>query len=212
MSLTASRIDESHTFTIDIYQLSLAAFIDSMPRLSVTISEDHRRLEQDFQFIRTSTTDERKTHWAGELTLELARHCISEDQILLPAFREKLADGNQRCEQLTRDHKSIREKLRKLRLIPLEDINFEPELQALWVDLSRHIRDIDSHDLTRLEDCLSSPESESLADRFRLSRKLAPTRSRPPGAPGPPADTVKEFLATSSGSLEEMDSTLGTGS
>ena len=101
-------------------------------------------------------------------------------------------------------------KLEKLRLIPLEDINFVQELQALWVDLSAHIRDSEEMDLPLLETSLSVEESETLCRSFGQARILA-TAGEHPHHEGTthPADSVKEFLALHGRSLEELDPILG---
>lgn len=76
-------------------------------RLSEAIKQDHRRIEQAYRYILTAATAEDKIRWRNELALELARHCISEEQVLLPALNDRLADGSSRSEKNRADRVSV---------------------------------------------------------------------------------------------------------
>ncbi|KAK0376937.1 HHE domain-containing protein [Colletotrichum limetticola] len=170
-----------------------------MTRLSDAIKDDHRKIEQAYRYILTSTTLEDKVRWRNELSLELARHCISEEQVLLPILTDRLADGESRSARNHTDRESLKEKICRLRAIPVDDDSFETELKALWVDLAAHVRDTDNQDVARLEECLTMTESEELARQFRLTMSLAPTRSNPSPDRGPPSQQITDFLATKTG-------------
>ncbi|GJC77315.1 putative hemerythrin-like protein [Colletotrichum liriopes] len=176
-----------------------------MPRLCEAIKDDHRKIEQAYRYILTSTTPEDKNRWRNELALELARHCISEEQVLLPILKDRLSDGDSRSAKNHTDRESLKEKICRLKAIPVTDSSFEPELKALWVDMSAHVRDTDHQDVARLEECLTITESEELARKFRETMSLAPTRSNTSAARGPPSQLITDFLATKSGSIKDMD-------
>lgn len=76
-------------------------------RLSDAVKQDHRRIEQAYRYILTASTKEDKLRWRNELALELARHCISEEQVLLPALKDRLFDGPSRCERNHADRMSV---------------------------------------------------------------------------------------------------------
>ncbi|WYZ33914.1 hypothetical protein EsH8_I_000190 [Colletotrichum jinshuiense] len=176
-----------------------------MPRLSEAIKDDHRKIEQAYRYILTSTTPEDKDRWRNELALELARHCISEEQVLLPILKERLSDGESRGEKNHTDRQSLKEKICRLKAIPVDDPSFESELKALWVDMAAHVRDTDHQDVARLEECLTITESEDLAEQFRSTMSLAPTRSNTSPSRGPPSKLITDFLATKNGSIKDMD-------
>ncbi|KAI8260286.1 putative hemerythrin-like protein [Colletotrichum sp. SAR11_239] len=178
-------------------------------RLSEAIKQDHRRIEQAYRYILTAATQDDKLRWRNELALELARHCISEEQVLLPALKLRLADGSSRCEKNCTDRKSLKEKICKLKAIPVDDASFEPQLKSLWVDMAAHVRDTDTQDVARLEECLSITESEQLAEEFRNTMFFAPTRSNPAASHGPPSKLITDFLATKEGTITNMDPIVG---
>ncbi|TDZ38042.1 putative hemerythrin-like protein [Colletotrichum spinosum] len=180
-----------------------------MPRLCDAIKQDHIRIEQAYRYILTADSATDKLRWRNELALELARHCISEEQVLLPALRDRLFDGPTRCERNCTDRMSLKEKICKLKSIPVDDVNFEPELKSLWVDLAAHVRETDTQDVARLEGCLSITESERLAEEFKSTMDFAPTRSNPSASTGPPSKLITDFLATKDDSLPQMDPIVG---
>ncbi|KAK1998232.1 HHE domain-containing protein [Colletotrichum falcatum] len=176
-----------------------------MPRLCDAIKDDHRKIEQAYRYILTSTTSDEKNRWKNELALELARHCISEEQVLLPVLKNRLADGVSRSTKNHSDRESLKEKICYLRAIPVTDPSFELGMKVLWVGVAAHVRDTDHQDVARLEECLTSIESEELARLFRETMSLAPTRSNPSAAMEPPSQLITDFLATKSGTVEHMD-------
>ncbi|KAK1635775.1 HHE domain-containing protein [Colletotrichum phormii] len=170
-----------------------------MTKLSDAIKDDHRKIEQAYRYILTSTTLEDKIRWRNELSLELARHCISEEKVLLPILTERLFDGESRSARNHTDRECLKEKICRLQAIPVDHDSFETELKALWVDMQAHVRDTDTQDVARLEECLTMTESEELARQFRLTMSMAPTRSNPSPDRGPPSQQITDFLATKTG-------------
>ncbi|KZL64129.1 HHE domain-containing protein [Colletotrichum tofieldiae] len=181
-----------------------------MPRLCDVIKNDHRKIEQAYRYTLISTTPEDRAHWRDELALELARHCISEEQVLLPILRDRLADSEFRITKNCTDRHSLKEKICRLKVIHVTDPNLESELKALWVDLAPHIHDTDHQDVARLEECLSITESENLAEQFRRTMFLAPTRSNPSPVRGPPSQLITHFLSAKENSIKDMNPILGT--
>lgn len=95
-------------------------------------------------------------------------------------------------------------------LIPFADVNFNQELQALWVDLSAHIEDSETDDLVTLEGSLSTEESKSLSHSFCQAKMLAAAGEHPQhDGIVHPANLLREFLSASEDSEAALDSTLG---
>ncbi|KAK1970215.1 HHE domain-containing protein [Colletotrichum eremochloae] len=175
-----------------------------MPRLCDAIKEDHRKIEQAYRYILTSTNSDDKNRWKNELALELARHCISEEKVLLPILKDRLADGDSRSTKNHTDREGLKEKISRLKAIPVTDPSFELEMKTLWVDVAAHVRDTDHQDVARLEGCLTTIESEELARQFRETMSLAPTRSNSSGAMEPPSQLITDFLATGNNDMDPI--------
>lgn len=75
--------------------------------------------------------------------------------------------------------------------------------------MAAHVRDTDTQDVARLEECLSITESEQLAEEFRNTMFFAPTRSNPAASQGPPSKLITDFLATKEGAITNADPIVG---
>lgn len=70
------------------------------------------------------------------------------------------------------------------------DPNFIPKLTSLMDDLSKHILEEERDDLPRLDNALTSRESESLSRQFERTKLFVPTRSHPMAPDRPPFETA----------------------
>lgn len=68
--------------------------------------------------------------------------------------------------------------------------DFAPTLEALWAELSQHIKEEEQDDLPALERSIDAQKSESLAKNFQLTKKFVPSRSHPSAPDKPPFETV----------------------
>ena len=75
------------------------------------------------------------------------------------------------------------------------DPNFIPKLRSLMGDLSKHILEEERDDLPRLDNALTSRESESLSRQFERTKMFVPTRSHPSAPARPPFETVVGLMA-----------------
>ena len=87
--------------------------------------------------------------------------------------------------------------MHRLGHIPSGDVNFGPELTALWVDLSAHMADLDSRDLPALEDATSADESEAAAVRYREAGAYEPRMAHPPSTVAASTRMIDEVLGRS---------------
>lgn len=62
-------------------------------------------------------------------------------------------------------------------------------------DLKQHIKEEETHDLVKLEQAISSEESQSLAKSFGRTKIFVPTRSHPSAPTTPLFETVVGLLA-----------------
>jgi hypothetical protein len=67
---------------------------------------------------------------------------------------------------------------------------FEPTLKDLMEDLFEHIKEEESEDLPRLEEMLTTDESESLCKSFGRTKMFVPSRSHPSAPDKPPFETA----------------------
>lgn len=161
-----------------------------MAGISEAIKKDHREIEDYYKKVLASSTDKEKTQWQNQFTWELARHSIGEELVVYPQFEKKLPNGHTMADKDRQEHLSVKEQLKAFQNMQPSDPQFETTLKALMKDLSEHIKEEESNDLLKLEDSLSTEESENLAKSFGRTKMFVPSRSHPSAPDKPPFETA----------------------
>ena len=84
----------------------------------------------------------------------------------------------------------VKEQLKAFQNMLPSDPQFEPTLKALMEDLSEHINEEETNDLPKLEESLSTEESEDLSKSFGRTKMFVPSRSHPTAPDKPPFETA----------------------
>jgi len=158
--------------------------------ISEAIKKDHREIEDYFNKILASSTDKEKTQWQNQFTWELARHSIGEELVVYPQFEKNLPDGHTMADKDRKEHLSVKEQLKAFQNTQPSNPQFEPILKALMKDLTKHIKEEESEDLPKLEESLTTEESEDLATSFGRTKMFVPSRSHPSAPDKPPFETA----------------------
>ncbi|KAJ5595141.1 uncharacterized protein N7459_001349 [Penicillium hispanicum] len=173
-------------------------------RIIDVIKTDHRDLEDYYNKILHSTTNEEKARWQNQFTWELARHSIGEELVVYPQFEKKLPDGRAMADKDRGEHQSVKEQLKKFQNIEPSDPQFEPTITALMQDLLEHIKEEESQDLPKLEEQLTTQESGDLSKSFGRTKMFVPSRSHPSAPDKPPFETVIGLMAAPIDHLSDL--------
>jgi len=161
-----------------------------MAGISDAIKKDHREIEDYYRKILASSTDKEKTQWQNQFTWELARHSIGEELVVYPQFEKKVPDGRNMADKDRQEHQSVKEQLKAFQNMQPSNPQFEPTLEALMKDLSEHIKEEERGDLPKLEESLTTEESEDLSKTFGRTKMFVPSRSHPSAPDKPPFETA----------------------
>ncbi|KAL4781031.1 hemerythrin HHE cation binding domain-containing protein [Aspergillus varians] len=164
------------------------------PRIIDAIKDDHRELEDYYNKILTASTNKEKTQWQNQFTWELARHSIGEELVVYPVFEKSLPDGRAMADKDRKEHYGVKEKLKQFQNMEASNPEFEPTIKSLMADLSEHIKEEEAEDLPKLEDAISSAESEKLSKSFGRTKMFIPSRSHPDAPDKPPFETAIGLL------------------
>ncbi|KAF9204545.1 hypothetical protein BGZ59_000983 [Podila verticillata] len=175
-----------------------------MIRVSEAIKRDHRELEECYYNIQNATSDDEKTRWQNQFTWELARHSVGEELIVYPAMEKHLPDGKDMADKDRKEHQKVKEQLYVFQSLKSSDPKFKPTIEALWADLSDHIKEEEEHDLILLEKALEETNSEDLLQNFNRAKMFAPTRSHPSAPDKPPFETAAGLLAAPIDRLKDL--------
>lgn len=204
----------------------------SMTKISEAIKDDHRELEQAYKNILDAQTSDEKIRWRNQFTWELARHSIGEELVVYPQFEKLLSLGKEMADHDRQEHLKVstihvivggyqttvvvlssndllttfqvKKHLNVFQNLHPDDENFHSTLQALWTDLSQHIKEEEEHDLVALEENLNAEDSESMVSSFKRTKMFIPTRSHPSAPDKPPFETVAGLLSAPIDHLRDL--------
>ncbi|MFD7229293.1 hemerythrin domain-containing protein [Streptomyces sp. NPDC059881] len=163
---------------------------------------DHREVEQLFSRIEALTTGSSELRGlVDEVTIELVRHSVAEEQYLYPAVREHVEGGAEIADKEIAEH-AVAEKLMKdLEQMRVDDAEFHPTLQQMMDHVNAHIRDEEGQLFPRLRQACTAEALEDLGDKIRRAKAMAPTRPHPSMPDTPPAN---KLLAPGAGLVDRV--------
>ncbi|KAL1969636.1 hypothetical protein VTN77DRAFT_8189 [Rasamsonia byssochlamydoides] len=181
-----------------------AAAVKMVTTVSQEIKKNHRELEGYYNAIIKSDDPDERMRFQNQFTWELARHTVSEELIVYPAFEKYLKDGVAMAEKDRSQHQVIKEKLKTFQDLRESDPSFEPTLTSLMDDFSEHIKQEEEVDLVKLEDMLAKSESQALARQFDRTKMFVPSRSHPSAPTKPPFETAFGLMTAPIDRLSDM--------
>uniref|UniRef100_A0AAU2VDF5 Hemerythrin domain-containing protein n=1 Tax=Streptomyces sp. NBC_00003 TaxID=2903608 RepID=A0AAU2VDF5_9ACTN len=155
------------------------------------LTTDHREVDDLFLEIEKATpgSDERK-RLADQLTIELVRHSVAEEQHLYPAVRKYVPGGDALADKEIADHGRVEEVLKSLEGLDADDPQFNHVIVKLRTEVEAHVRDEENNLFVRLRAVCPPGDLEELGDKIRTAKKLAPTRPHPSTPSSPPGNKL----------------------
>jgi hemerythrin superfamily protein len=139
---------------------------------------DHKEVDDLFeQFDRAGETFEGGL--LDQLIEALSVHAAVEEQVLYPAMRKALSDGETKVREAIADHQKVKEALARLETMAPLDAGVAPAVKALAKDVRAHVAE-EEHDLfPQLAEALDEPSLQDMGRAIEKARATAPTRPHP---------------------------------
>ncbi|MFD7631124.1 hemerythrin domain-containing protein, partial [Streptomyces sp. NPDC059851] len=161
---------------------------------------DHREVEEMFSRIQAmSGTGQELRDLVDEVTIELVRHSVAEEQYLYPAVREHVEGGGRMADKEIEDHGRVEKILKQLEKMSTEDAQMSPLLQQLMEEVADHVQDEESNLFPMLRRACTAEQLDDLGDKIRRAKAMAPTRPHP-AAPSTPM--ASKLLAPGAGLVD----------
>jgi hemerythrin superfamily protein len=152
---------------------------------------DHREVEAIFGRIEAMTGGGKELRdLVDEVTIELVRHSVAEEQHLYPAVREHIEDGDRLADKEIADHGRVEKLLKQLERTDADDPRMSPLLQQLMDEVSAHVQDEEDNLFPMLRQACSPEALDELGDKIRRAKAMAPTRPHPSAPDTPPANKL----------------------
>ncbi|MFI2433267.1 hemerythrin domain-containing protein [Streptomyces sp. NPDC018693] len=171
---------------------------------------DHREVEEIFGRIEAlpSGDKNRKLH-ADRATMELVRHSVAEEEYLYPAVREHVAGGDALADKEIDDHSRAERIMKDLERCEADDPEFDRLMGLLMNEIRSHVADEEENLFPRLRASCDAKTLDTLGDKVRQAKKMAPTRPHPSAPDKPPAN---KMLAPGAGLVDRLrDALTGRG-
>lgn len=166
------------------------------------LTADHREVESLFQRIESLPSghqDRRKL--ADEMTIELVRHSVAEEQYLYPAVRKHIEGGGAMANKEIADHGRVEEALKHLEGCSVDDPEFDQTYMTVKSEVTSHIEDEENNLFPKLRQACGQDVLDQLGDKIRTAKKMAPTRPHPAAPDTPP---LNKLLAPGTGLVDRV--------
>ncbi|GHH80497.1 hemerythrin [Kitasatospora indigofera] len=161
---------------------------------------DHREVEEMFGRLQAMTSQGQALRdLVDEVTIELVRHSVAEEQHLYPAVREHIQGGDRLADKEIADHSRVEKILKELEKTRTDDPQMSPLLQQLMDEVAAHVQDEESSLFPMLRRACTAEQLDDLGDKVRRAKAMAPTRPHP-SAPDSP--TASKLLAPGVGLVD----------
>ncbi|WP_407554609.1 hemerythrin domain-containing protein [Streptomyces sp. Pv4-95] len=155
------------------------------------LSGDHREALALLQRIQALPSgDKARKDLLDEVTIDLVRHAVAEEEYLYPAVRERIAHGDVLADKELADHIRMESLLKDLAGRTVEDAAFDRLVDDLIDEVRAHTRDEEQRVFVLLRQACSPKDLRELGDKVRKAKKTAPTRPHPGAPVMPPANKL----------------------
>ncbi|MFE1829155.1 hemerythrin domain-containing protein [Streptomyces yangpuensis] len=154
------------------------------------LTADHREMDETFDIITRAVPAADRRTAAERLTIELVRHTVAEEEHLCPIVRAVFPDGDLIADREIADHARMEKILGDLEGLDADRPDFDRLVAALRAEVTAHVWDEEENLFPRLREACGQEALETMGDRIRRVRMLAPSSpgSTPPAtvplAPG----------------------------
>ncbi len=154
---------------------------------------DHRRVDQLYERLRSAgaagRADDQK-QIAEEIIAELSVHATVEEQVLYPASRDALAEGDSLVDESLHEHQEMKEILADLDGAAPDDPGFSENFEKLMGELRHHVEEEENELFPQLRSALGEHRLMEMGQQLAEAKRRAPTRPHPHAPDTPPGNVA----------------------
>ncbi|GAA2282721.1 MULTISPECIES: hemerythrin domain-containing protein [Kitasatospora] len=155
------------------------------------LTADHREVEEIFGRLQAMTgRGQELRDLVDEVTIELVRHSVAEEQYLYPAVREHIQGGDRLADKELDDHARVEKILKQLEKMNTDDAHMSMMLQQLMDEVTVHVQDEENNLFPMLRQACTPEALDDLGDKIRRAKAMAPTRPHPAAPDTPMASKI----------------------
>ena len=153
------------------------------------LTTDHAEVEQMFRQVESMPESESRNQVVGDIVRELSVHAAIEEQILYPAMRKALPDGDTLVQEAIEEHQQVKETLSAIERAgsPSER---DPLLVQLMGNVRHHVDEEETELFPKLRASIGREELRTMGAELANAKKMAPTHPHPNAPNTPPGNVV----------------------
>lgn len=158
------------------------------------LTHDHREVEAMFveleslQGVGGEGNESRRKDLVDQVTIELVRHSVAEEDEVYPAVKEKVSDVE--AERAKQEHAEAERTLKRLERLQPDDAAFDSEIAMLMREIREHVAEEEGQMFPHMRTVFSQEELVELGAKVEAVKKIAPTRPHPSAPDEPPGDKL----------------------
>ena len=154
------------------------------------IIADHREFQSIFDELESGGDPHDQPDLVEHVIAGLVHHSVAEEQYLYPVAREVLRDGGDMVDHELKEHAEAEEVMKRIEQCDPSDTKYDDLVRELISDIRHHVGDEENDLLPKLREACRPDQLSELSDKFRRSKKMAPTRPHPSAPDHPPANKI----------------------
>lgn len=165
------------------------------------LTHDHREVEDMFGKLTAAADAGERRKIADDITIELVRHSVAEEQYLYPAVREHVSGGNDIADRELADHAEVEHLLKELEGADPGGDDFAALTGQLIRTVNAHVKDEEHALFPALAGHASAADLRRLGEQIQAAKDRAPTRPHPSAPDRPP---LNKLLAPGAGLVDRI--------
>ncbi len=153
------------------------------------LTADHVEVEQMFTQVETLPEGDARNDAVAAIIRELSIHAAIEEQVLYPAMRKALPDGETLVQEAIDEHQQVKETLAAIERAdtPAER---DPLLVQVIGNVRHHVEEEEDELFPKLRASVGSDELQDMGAKLAAAKKMAPTHPHPNAPNTPPGNVV----------------------
>ena len=158
------------------------------------LTDDQDEVEHMFRQVEAAPEGNVKDQLVDEIVRELSVHAVIEEQILYPAMRTSLPDGDALVEEAIAEHQEAKELLSDIE--KSSGIEREALLRQLMASIRHHVQEEEGELFPKLRTAIGASEMQEMGAALASAKKMAPTDPHPKAPNQPPGNVIAGAVAT----------------
>ncbi len=151
--------------------------------------EDHQGAKGLLEKFETVPADRRDEAFC-ELTYELVRHEVAEEEVVYPAVRHYVDGGDDLADMRIAEQSKAEELLAEIEKVGVMSPEFPAMFSTLRSEVLAHAEAEEQSVFPELSSAVKADELFTLGQRYNLARRTAPTHPHPHAPDTPPGNLV----------------------